>query len=158
MMQNNNAFVTKDKHTQAEQNESRRNWKDKYTSIKKPNKHKMMEHGKGYTVFLYRQWSSGYPPAKVCLLISVQKPAWEKVYKLILWICRELRSLTVEFPFLHRNSWCLSEPNSGCLLTKIVLKCLRWIITWPHLNYTQRSLHPIVVTKGFRVKWENNFN
>lgn len=127
--------------------------------IKKPTKHKMMNYSKGYRVFLsYKQWSYSFPPAKVCLLISVQEPAWEKVYNSILWLCRELHSLTVEFPFLHPNSWCLSEPNLGCLLTNIVLKCLRWIITWPHLNCTQRSLHPVVVTKGFRVKWENNFN
>ncbi len=87
---------------------------------------------------------------KVCLLCVCH----ERDYKLIQWICKKgNNSLTAEFPFLWPNSWCLFEPNSGCLLSKIVLKCLKWIKTWPHLNCIQRSRHTIVVTKGFRREW-----
>lgn len=98
-----------------------------------------------------RQWSIVFHPGEVCSPISVEKPACDRGYKLNQWICRKRsNSLKAEFPFLPPNSWCLCEPNSGCLLSKSVLKCFRWIITWPHLHSTQRSPH----TKGFRVKWE----
>lgn len=80
------------------------------------------------------------------LPITIEKRACERDQLIQWFLGRDL----LDRVSISLTKLFFSEPNSVCLLSKIVLERSRWIITWPHMSRTQRSLRRILVAKGFK--------